>query len=209
MGELEADMVDEMMQAALNLDVEREIQNKLNKAKAAIDVDRIDESRRSNTLSISHRSAKKKVIFRSPDHSPRQSSHHHDSKGESEESPSRRDSYTDSHGDMISESIKIEESIGQSSMTSGKRGSKSGKLHDSSGKLSNRSKGKGVKKILSEQIDEIGEEDDSLERDEPDDYSEDFYQSSVKAKTQQSAKSKQTRSVEESNMYSESFEDPS
>ena len=59
--DLESDMVDDMMQAALGLDVEAEIERRLNIAKNLVDEGRIDESA-SKSVSVynpSHQKSKK------------------------------------------------------------------------------------------------------------------------------------------------------
>ena len=44
MKDMESDMVDEMMQAALTLDVEEEIEKRIAMAKQMVEVDNVDES---------------------------------------------------------------------------------------------------------------------------------------------------------------------
>jgi hypothetical protein len=62
MRDLESDMVDEMMQAALNLDVDEEIEKRINLAKRMVEEGRIDESA-SKSLTGSNYKQKKNVKF--------------------------------------------------------------------------------------------------------------------------------------------------
>jgi len=70
--EMEGDVVEEMMQAALNLDVEKEIERRIEIAKQLAETGRVDESLVSNSLSLPPQ--KKNVKFKSPEHSEPHSS---------------------------------------------------------------------------------------------------------------------------------------
>ena len=73
MTDLENDMVDEMMQAALNLDVEDEIEKRIQLAKKMVEEGKIDESA-SKSITGSHYKQKKNVKFQASPKADRLSS---------------------------------------------------------------------------------------------------------------------------------------
>ena len=98
MKDLESDMVDEMMQAALNLDVDDEIEKRIQMAKQMVEEGRIDESA-SKSITGSHYKQKKNVKFQT---SPK-----------AEKFSSSGTSYKQEHESSLrSKSNKIGESMG-------------------------------------------------------------------------------------------------
>ena len=72
MSNLEGDMINDMLQAALNLDVDTEVEKRINMARQMIESGKYDESLSrsgANILKNGNRSSKKNVTFQSPDRS--------------------------------------------------------------------------------------------------------------------------------------------
>lgn len=64
---MESEMIDEMLQAALNLDVDQEVETRLEKARKMVEDGKLDASASASYMKASHsRSAKKNVKFQSP-----------------------------------------------------------------------------------------------------------------------------------------------
>lgn len=120
MGELESDMVDEMMQAALNLDVEAEIQRRLEMAKQLVAEGGVEESasRSVSAYNPSHQKSKKSknVKFQPSPHGDRLSSsgsyaQHESSISRSKKGSQQIEESIGPDGEIMG-SIGVEESLG-------------------------------------------------------------------------------------------------
>lgn len=210
MRNFESEMIDEMLQAALNLDVDAEVENRIEIARKMVEEGRIDESSSYPGTKNSHsRSAKKNVTFQSPKKAERFSASSHSQKQDSSVSKNGMRQLGASIGeleeDMIGESIKLEESY-QPSAASASKSKKSNSFKTSAGKPQAQQKSR------------KDQDADSLSRDEDVDYSNEFISESIpsaslsrsdKAKPL-SAKALQQKAADiEESGYTEVFEDVS
>lgn len=121
--DMESDMIDEAMQMALNLDVDKEVERRVAAAREMVAEGKIDESKKSHAIEESRVSStmprdrtsqksggKKQVRFPSPTPKEPSSSYHSGSKRDLEKT-GKSDSIAEDIGDDIGESININESF--------------------------------------------------------------------------------------------------